>query len=225
MKFLTLAMATSLQWSLVCSLVVERRNPTDSHDRGTWHLDCTKAAGACNNACFSVVCLQQDTKKMYFDSGSNNDANRKSSGCQAPNSVCNAMPFSQKLNDPQELKKPSCDEWPMAEVKNDNNKAPNVLRCIEQSENSCKGVSGLLLSGSLLILHSWRIAIGKFHSRRWQSARPKRFWQIRRGRLLGSRLSKPQQRVSDKSSTTDRQQSFASLLSFSLSLFKPQLSL
>ncbi|KAL8735471.1 MAG: hypothetical protein Q9181_002814 [Wetmoreana brouardii] len=119
---------------------MERRDPAlDSHDRGTWHLDCSKAAGACNNACFSVICLQQDTKKMYYDSGDNNGANRKNSGCDVGGSVCNVMPFSQKLNDPQGLTKPSCDEWPMAELKNDNNKAPNVLRCIDQAENSSGG--------------------------------------------------------------------------------------
>lgn len=149
MKYLTLAIVASLQWKLAHSLAVERRDPApaaDPHDRGIWHLDCSKAPGACNNACFSVVCLKQDTKKMYYDSKDNNDANRKSSGCNAPNSVCNAMPFSQKLNDPQQLKQPSCDEWPMAEVKNDNNKAPNVLRCINQPENSCKRISVYRLS-------------------------------------------------------------------------------
>lgn len=142
MKFLTLAIAASLQWKLTHSIAVERRDP---HDRGIWHLDCTKAAGACNNACFSVICLQQDTKKMYYDSSNNNDDNRKKSGCDAGKSVCNAMPFSQKLNDPQDLTKPSCDEWPMAEVKNDNDKHPNVLRCINQAENSCKRIPALSL--------------------------------------------------------------------------------
>ena len=138
MKLITLAIAASLQWNTAHSLAMERRDPTpDPHDRGIWHLDCSKAPGACNNGCYSVVCLQQDTKKMYYDSGNNNSGNRKKSGCDAGKSVCNAMPFSQKLNDPQGLSKPSCDEWPMAEVKNDNNKAPNVLRCINQPENSC----------------------------------------------------------------------------------------
>ena len=88
--------------------------PRDPHDRGTWNLDCTKAQMACNNACWSINCLGQDTKKMYYDPGNNNDDNRKQSGCDAPNSVCNAMPFSQIFNDPLSLSQPSCDEWPMA---------------------------------------------------------------------------------------------------------------
>ena len=89
----------------------------DPHDRGTWNLDCTKAQEACNNACWSINCLGQDTKTMYYDPGDNNDDNRVQSGCNVPNSVCNIMPFSQKFNDPQGLSQPSCDEWPMAETK------------------------------------------------------------------------------------------------------------
>lgn len=76
---------------------------------------------------------------MYYDGGDKNGPNRQSSGCQSGGqSVCIAMPFSQKFNDPQDLSKPSCDEWPMANVKNDGKKVLNVLRCIEQSENSCE---------------------------------------------------------------------------------------
>lgn len=75
---------------------------------------------------------------MYYDDGGKNAQNRKNSGCDAGKSVCNFMPFSQKLNDPQTLANPSCDEWPMAEVNNDENEKPNVLRCINQPENSCK---------------------------------------------------------------------------------------
>lgn len=141
MLFASLATASLLQWTLTSALVVDRRDPTtDSHDRGTWHLDCSRAPGACNNACYSVICLQQNTRKMYQDSNDNNDKNRKNSGCNAAKSVCNAMPFSQKFNDPQGLTKPSCDEWPMAEVKQNKDSPPNVLRCIDQSENSCKSI-------------------------------------------------------------------------------------
>ena len=136
MKLIILAVAATLQWKLATSLAVERRD--DPHDRGTWHLNCDKAGGACNNACWSIICLQQDTRKMYYDPGNNNEDNRIASGCDAGGSVCNTMPFSQKLNDPQKLTKPSCDEWPMAETKQDQKSNPNVLRCIDQSENSCE---------------------------------------------------------------------------------------
>ena len=86
---------------------------------------------------------------MYYDNDSsdqNSNYKRAQSGCRAPNSVCNKKPFSQRLNDPQTLDNPSCDEWPMAETKQ---KAyalkdhPNSLRCIEQSENSSKSVTNL----------------------------------------------------------------------------------
>ena len=111
MKLITLAIAASLQWKTTHSLAMALRNPTsDPHNHGTWHLDCSKAPGACNNGCYSVVYLQQDTKKMYYDSGNNNGGNRKKSGCDVGKSVCNVMPFSQKLNDSQRLAKPSCDE-------------------------------------------------------------------------------------------------------------------
>ncbi|KAK4691577.1 hypothetical protein P7C71_g5449, partial [Lecanoromycetidae sp. Uapishka_2] len=115
---------------------LERRDP---HDRGTWYLDCDKAPGACQNACFSIICLEQDTRTMYYDSGDNNAANRAASGCDTGGSICNKMPFSQKLNDAQGLTSPSCDEWPMAEVNNSRNTDPNVLRCINQPENSSGG--------------------------------------------------------------------------------------
>ena len=91
--------------------------PRDDHDRGTWNLDCTNAKEACNNACWSINCLGQDSRKMYYDPEDNNQHNREQSGCNVPNSVCNIMPFSQKFNDPQSLSSPSCDEWPMAETK------------------------------------------------------------------------------------------------------------
>ncbi len=51
---------------------------------------------------------------MYYDPDNNNDDNRVQAGCNVPNSVCNAMPFSQIFNDPLSLSQPSCDEWPMA---------------------------------------------------------------------------------------------------------------
>ena len=86
----------------------------DPHDRGTWNFDCTNAPMACNNACYSINCLAQGTQKMFFDPENNNDVNRVQSGCEAPNSICKAMPFSQTLNDPQKLTGSSCDEWPMA---------------------------------------------------------------------------------------------------------------
>lgn len=136
MKLLLPILVSSLHLSIVKSLALERRD--DPHDRGTWNLDCKGAPGACNNACYSIICLQQDTKTMYYDPGNNNDANRAASGCNPGKSVCNATPFSQKLNDPQQLKQPSCDEWPMAEVSQSKNTNPNVLRCIDQPENSCK---------------------------------------------------------------------------------------
>lgn len=34
------------------------------HDRGTFNMDCSKAGAACNNACWSIYCLQQDTRKQ-----------------------------------------------------------------------------------------------------------------------------------------------------------------
>ena len=97
--------------------LLPRNPPADPHDRGTWYLSCTKAIEACNNACWSINCLGQQTKTMYYDPENNNDNNRVQSGCKVPNSVCNIMPFSQKFNDPQGLSQPSCDEWPMAETK------------------------------------------------------------------------------------------------------------
>ena len=141
MKLQSVALAMFLHWRLSNSLALEPRD--DKHDRGIWQLDCSKAPGACNNACFSIFCLKQDTKKMYYDAAKNNVANRKKSGCDAGKSICNASPFSQKLNDPQNLKKPTCDEWPMAEVKQDKSTPPNVLRCIEKPENSCKQIHAL----------------------------------------------------------------------------------
>ncbi|KAL8869592.1 MAG: hypothetical protein Q9174_004160 [Haloplaca sp. 1 TL-2023] len=93
--------------------------PLDVHDRGVWTLNCANAASACNNACWSINCLGQDTKKMYFDPKKNNKQNRKDSGCDAGGSVCNMMPFSQAFNDPKNLQISTCDEWPMADVKQD----------------------------------------------------------------------------------------------------------
>ncbi|KAL8967084.1 MAG: hypothetical protein Q9183_003079 [Haloplaca sp. 2 TL-2023] len=82
--------------------------PLDEHDRGTWTLDCTKAAAACNNACWSINCLGQDTKKMYYDPASDNKENRKQSGCDAGGSVCKMMPFSQMFKDPKLLDETTC---------------------------------------------------------------------------------------------------------------------
>lgn len=137
MMYFSLALVAALHWKLSQSLALDVRD--DPHDRGIWNLDCGKAAGACNNACYNIYCLKQATDKIIYDGGEEDSENRKRSGCEDEDghSVCRKAPFSQKLNDPQELDKGSCDEWPMADVKQDD-KFKNSLRCINQGENSCE---------------------------------------------------------------------------------------
>ena len=136
-------------------------------DCGKFVMYCEKAAGACNNTCYHISCVDPGTarmvycipvgpflstcvannaRKLSYDAGNTNNKNRIHSGCQTSDgSVCNKMPFSQRFHDPLN-KNPgdttvNCDEWPMATVKQDDFKKGvdrNSLRCIRASENSTK---------------------------------------------------------------------------------------
>lgn len=110
------------------------------------HMRCKGAEGACNNACYHVNCVEKSTAKMVYDSKNKNEKNREQPGCQTKEgSVCNSLPFSQKLHDPLKTGNPgtefNCNEWPMVSIKRDDfqaGKVRNGLRCITKNENSSK---------------------------------------------------------------------------------------
>ncbi|KAL8765457.1 MAG: hypothetical protein Q9209_007484 [Squamulea sp. 1 TL-2023] len=123
-------------------------NKRDGRDCGKFEMFCEKAAGACNNACYHINCIDKNTETMVFDAGNTNDKNRLQSGCRTDDgSVCNKLPFSQKLRDPVnstpgDLTAANCDEWPMATTKQDDfldGNIRNSLRCIVGSENFSAG--------------------------------------------------------------------------------------
>ena len=132
--------------------------PRAGRDCGTFVMYCEKAAGACNNACYHINCINKDSEIMVYvryyswyirlansrpsyDASQSNTRNRHQSGCETKDSsVCNSLPFSQKFKDPlDDDDEANCDEWPMASIKQDDFKEGtirNSLRCIPKSENS-----------------------------------------------------------------------------------------
>ena len=119
-------------------------------DRGIWVVDCAKAKGACENACFAIKCLQFGEKLVYDTSKTNPDDNRLKSGCNGKidgdesdqRSVCRTAPFSQLFSDNQGIDKQAstCDEWPPASMYQKDSRGDNAasLRCVPGPENSSK---------------------------------------------------------------------------------------
>lgn len=132
-------------------------------DCGTFVMDCTKAFGACNNACYWQNCIHGGDY-TYLDNGERKDdgtkkmeekqdANRAESGARtgAKRATCKVFPISQRIYDhfidgeinwdyPNALKLET-DEWPMAAMTQSDfdNRSPwpprNSLRCIPKREN------------------------------------------------------------------------------------------
>ncbi|KAL9110581.1 MAG: hypothetical protein Q9227_004939 [Pyrenula ochraceoflavens] len=127
-----------------------RRAPTDY---GTFHVDCSGAEAACNNACYYVNCNaanDPDANKITYigpNGGPNKDnqRNRYESGCQTGNggSVCGNYPFSQKwIDDQSKATSYECDEWPPAvsqQEQFDKKADKNSLRCMPGGENGSLG--------------------------------------------------------------------------------------
>ncbi|KAI9795756.1 MAG: hypothetical protein M1833_006849 [Piccolia ochrophora] len=143
---LELALAQNLEAGSVPRIYPRKEEGSDC---GKWHFNCKGAESACNNACYHVKCVDQKSETMVYDSKNNEQKHRENSGCQTTGgSVCDAFPFSQKLHDPfrsseeSKGKDYSCDEWPMAMIKQDDfkdGKYRNSLRCIPTEENDNAG--------------------------------------------------------------------------------------
>ncbi|PVI03235.1 hypothetical protein DM02DRAFT_626100 [Periconia macrospinosa] len=115
-------------------------------DCGTFKFKCARAAGACNNACYYINCV--NNKNAQFAWGSSPVDNRIHSGCTTTtkSSLCRLTPFSQRVWDRQpdsNAPKPlQCDEFPMNAFKQTEFKegtVRNSLRCINGGENGSGG--------------------------------------------------------------------------------------
>ncbi|CAG8979639.1 hypothetical protein HYALB_00011523 [Hymenoscyphus albidus] len=128
---------------LTANLPSATRAPTDC---GTFKFKCNKSAGACNNACYFINCVNKGNNKFTF--GPNSVDNRVHSGCTTSRSstLCKLLPISQRMWDrqPDDLapKPLQCDEFPMNAFKQDAFKQGdtprNSLRCINGSQNGSK---------------------------------------------------------------------------------------
>jgi len=126
---------------------LERRD--DPHDRGTFIMFCAgrdadhkPAYGACNNACYSINCINShDPNANLMRIGQDTSMHRFWSGCQTGSggSVKKYSPFSQLFVDLVGLDpdKTDCDEWPMADTEQSppDGRQPNNLRLMPSSEN------------------------------------------------------------------------------------------
>ncbi|RDL31919.1 uncharacterized protein BP5553_09321 [Venustampulla echinocandica] len=125
------------------------RDPTlraASRDCGTFKFKCNKAAGACNNACYFINCVNKGNKKFTF--GNSPVDNRVHSGCTTSisSTICKLAPLGQRMWDRQSndiAPKPlQCDEFPMNAFKQAEFKegtVRNSLRCINGGENGSGG--------------------------------------------------------------------------------------
>lgn len=69
------------------------RNPLHC---GSWVYGCSRAEGACNNACWYINFVSGGSYRATYDPDQSANRNRRQSGCQTNDgSVCNLMPTSQ----------------------------------------------------------------------------------------------------------------------------------
>ncbi|KAF2821921.1 hypothetical protein CC86DRAFT_373160 [Ophiobolus disseminans] len=111
-------------------------------DCGTWRMKCKNAAGACNNACYYINCINGKNNKFAW--GPSPVDNRVHSGCTTTaSSLCKSPPFSMRSWDQSNDAKPmDCDEFPMNAFKQQAYKDGthrNSLRCINNGENRSGG--------------------------------------------------------------------------------------
>jgi hypothetical protein len=86
---------------------VKRQATTAPRNCGTWIMDCYKARGACNNACYYQNCVNGGRPITYTDYGGVTafpdiaEDNRKLAGTTVSNSVppCRMLPLSQRFWD------------------------------------------------------------------------------------------------------------------------------
>ena len=108
---------------------------------GTWKMKCANAAGACNNACYYINCVNNGERR--FTNGPSPVDNRIHSGCTTTNgNICSSTPFSQRtwdrIGDDVAAKPLDCDEFPMNAFKQEayeDGEYRNSLRCINRQEN------------------------------------------------------------------------------------------
>lgn len=128
------------------TLTLRDNEPTPTYC-GTFKFHCNeKNAPACNNACFFHYCRNGDKNYPTYTRASSAEktGNGYDAGCKnmPPDerdrwgSPCNYDLFAKKFSVPQNLKKPSCDEWPPASVKLNRGAHPPSLRCMEESQNN-----------------------------------------------------------------------------------------
>ncbi|CAI6302075.1 unnamed protein product [Periconia digitata] len=114
---------------------------------GTFKFKCKSSAGACNNACYYINCVNKG--RADFTYGTSAVDNRVHSGCWTTNkeaTLCRTKPFVQRFWDRQDddvAPKPlSCDEFPMNAFRQgpyQQGTIRNSLRCINAKENSSGG--------------------------------------------------------------------------------------
>ena len=124
---------------------------------GTFRMLCSNAAGACNNACYNIHCLNGGNN-TFVNGPSPGLDNRVESGCKTTGkSPCKADAFAQRNYDQIDApigifgrttgKKLDCDEFPMNAFQQSafvpGQSPRNSLRCIPSNENQSGGAQFL----------------------------------------------------------------------------------
>lgn len=119
--------------------LTERKIPRDC---GKFKFKCNKAAGACNNACYFINCVNKGNNRFIY--GKSKVDNRVHSGCTTSisSTICKLSPFGQRMWDRQSdnlaAKPLQCDEFPMNAFQQREFKEGtirNSLRCVNGGEN------------------------------------------------------------------------------------------
>lgn len=144
-------------------------------DCGTFKFKCKNMAGACNNACYYINCVNKGNANFAW--GSSPVDNRVHSGCTFTTkaSICKLKPFSQRFWDRQlddVAPKPlQCDEFPMNAFKQtefQEGTVRNSLRCINGGQNGSMLFLDILVVASVLTDTRWRFAIWSVQASNWR---------------------------------------------------------